>query len=72
MYNIFLRFCLILGYSYVLGGHPKNLAWNGGPLYLKCEHGLDLWSRSGQYVRENIIAIKAVTYQDEIYVITPR
>ncbi|KAJ0177196.1 hypothetical protein K1T71_007205 [Dendrolimus kikuchii] len=51
---------------------PKNLAWNGGPLHLQCEHGIDLWTRTGEYVKENVIAIKAVTFKDEIYLITPR
>lgn len=58
--------------SYVLGGHPKNLAWNGGPLHLNCEHGVDLWSKSGLYVKQNVIAIKALTYKEDIFVITPR
>lgn len=63
---------MLLCNCFVLGSHPKNLAWNGGPLCLKCEHGVDLWSKTGKFVRDNVIAIKAVTYADNIYVITPR
>lgn len=66
---IFINFFLLQNIS---GGCPKNLAWNGGPLHLQCEHGLDLWIRTGEYVKDNVIAIKAVTFKDEIYVITPR
>lgn len=51
--------------------HPHNLAWSGGPIHSECEHSAELL-RSGQHVQNNIIAIKAVTYNNEIYVITPR
>lgn len=55
----------------MLDGHMKNLAWNGAPLHLQCEYGPDLWMKS-EYVKENVIAVKALPYQDDIYVITPR
>lgn len=53
-------------------GHSKNLAWNGGPLHLQCEFGADMWMSSGGYVKENVIAVKTIPYQDDIYIITPR
>ncbi|CAG5031538.1 unnamed protein product [Parnassius apollo] len=53
-------------------GHPKNLAWSGGPLHVECEHGVDLWNNGGKHIRENVVAIKAVLFKDEIYVMTPR
>ncbi|XP_041978593.1 uncharacterized protein LOC121732706 [Aricia agestis] len=61
---------------FVLGrpslGFPKSLVWNGGPLHSECEHSPDLWTSRGQYVKENIIATKALTHNDKIFVITPR
>ncbi|XP_038212207.1 major royal jelly protein 5-like isoform X2 [Zerene cesonia] len=39
---------------------------------MNCEHGADLWMKSKSYVKDNIIAIKAVKYKDEIFVSTPR
>ncbi|XP_068632006.1 uncharacterized protein [Battus philenor] len=55
-----------------LDAHPKNLAWSGGPLHCECEHGIDLWTHAGKYIKDNVIAIKAVSFNDDIYVITPR
>ncbi|XP_035432240.1 uncharacterized protein LOC118264030 isoform X1 [Spodoptera frugiperda] len=52
------------------GHNTKNLAWNGGPVNLQCEFGPDLWTNG--YVKENVIAVKALQFQDNIYVITPR
>ncbi|KAI8435952.1 hypothetical protein MSG28_004118 [Choristoneura fumiferana] len=52
--------------------HPQDLAWYGGPWHLGCEHGAHLLTNSGQYIKDNAIAIKAVSFNDEIYVITPR
>ncbi|XP_021192107.3 uncharacterized protein LOC110377503 [Helicoverpa armigera] len=66
--NSFILFCWYLVSS---DGHLKNLAWNGGPLHLKCEFSPDLWMRGG-YIKDNVIAVKAVLYNDDIYVITPR
>ncbi|XP_053607201.1 uncharacterized protein LOC128673414 [Plodia interpunctella] len=53
-------------------GHPGNLVWSGGPVHMECEHSADYLTHSGQHVKDNVIAIKAVTYSDEVYVITPR
>ncbi|KPJ02794.1 Protein yellow [Papilio xuthus] len=53
-------------------GHPKNVAWSGGPLHCECEHGVDFWAHGGKYIKDNVIAIKAVSFNDNIYVITPR
>lgn len=56
----------------VLQAHPKNLAWSGGPLHCECEHGIEVWTKAGKYVKNNVIAVKAVSFNDEIYVISPR
>ncbi|CAH0579243.1 unnamed protein product [Chrysodeixis includens] len=52
--------------------HLSNLAWNGGPIHLQCERESDFWMRSGQYIKENVIAVKAIMHQDDVYVMTPR
>lgn len=56
----------------VLSSYPKNLAWNGGPLHLQYEHGSEVLTKSKQHIKENVIAIKVISYMDEIYIITPR
>ncbi|CAH2037594.1 unnamed protein product, partial [Iphiclides podalirius] len=63
---------LILWSVRELQAHPKNLAWSGGPLHCECEHGVDLWTNAGKYVKDNVIAMKAVSFNDDIYLITPR
>lgn len=68
VYTLFLVIWLIV----LIDGHFKNLAWNGGPMHVQCEHGLDLWTKTGQYTKENVIATKAFAFQDDVYVITPR
>ncbi|XP_072931547.1 uncharacterized protein [Epargyreus clarus] len=56
----------------IIDGHTNNLAWSGGPLHIECEHSAELWTKTGQYIRENVIATKAFSFKDDIYVITPR
>lgn len=65
-------FLLILCSVYNVGGHPKNVAWSGGPLHCECEHGVDFWAHGGKHIKDNVIAIKAVSFNDNIYIITPR
>ena len=67
MFKVFV----VISQIAMLNSHLKNLAWNGGPMHLQCENAVDLWMSSG-YVKENVIAVKTLPYQDEIYVITPR
>ncbi|CAB3230098.1 unnamed protein product [Arctia plantaginis] len=62
----------VIGLIVLIDGHFRNLAWNGGPMHVQCEHGLDVWMKTGQYTKENVIATKAFIFQDEVYVITPR
>ncbi|XP_031765369.1 uncharacterized protein LOC113513458 [Galleria mellonella] len=52
--------------------HPNNLAWTGGPIHSECEHSANFLVGSEQYVNDNVIVTKAVTYKDDIYVISPR
>ncbi|XP_059047250.1 major royal jelly protein 5-like [Achroia grisella] len=52
--------------------HPNNLAWVGGPIHSECENGADFLIGSGQYIKEHVIVTKAVTFRDNIYVISPR
>ncbi|XP_063533589.1 uncharacterized protein LOC134743887 [Cydia strobilella] len=52
--------------------HPNNVAWYGGPMHVECEHALNLFTGSGQYIKENVIATKAVSFNDDVYVMTPR
>ncbi|KAF9824596.1 hypothetical protein SFRURICE_004053, partial [Spodoptera frugiperda] len=65
-----LRIFLAQLHSLVSVETVNNLAWNGGPVNLRCEFGPDLWTNG--YVKENVIAVKALQFQDNIYVITPR
>ncbi|KAJ8728128.1 hypothetical protein PYW08_016513 [Mythimna loreyi] len=73
MVHNFLKIFILILLNIVMldAGHPKNLVWNGGPLHLQCESGSDLWM-TNRHVKENVIAVKTVPYQDEIYIITPR
>ncbi|KAH9633406.1 hypothetical protein HF086_004120 [Spodoptera exigua] len=67
---IIVLLVISLGLRTSNGRETKNLAWNGGPVNLQCEFGPDSWTNG--YVKENVIAVKALQFQDAIYVITPR
>ncbi|KAM3964372.1 uncharacterized protein ACR2FA_001346 [Aphomia sociella] len=69
---VFIILKLIFIVLEFVSSHPNNLAWNGGPVHSECEHGADFLTGSGQYIRDNVVVTKAVTYGDEIYVISPR
>ncbi|CAH0701225.1 unnamed protein product [Spodoptera exigua] len=68
--SIIVLLVISLGLRTSNGRETKNLAWNGGPVNLQCEFGPDSWTNG--YVKENVIAVKALQFQDAIYVITPR
>lgn len=53
-------------------GFPRNLAWTGGPIHTECEHSAKILMTSGQYIRDNIVAVKAVMFNDDVYLLTPR
>lgn len=68
----YLVFKIALLVVSVNGVGRKDLAWSGGPVHLECEHAAELFTRNGQYIRDNVIATKALVHKDTVYVLTPR
>lgn len=66
------KFSIVFLVNVVFCLHSNDLAWSGGPLHLECEHNAQPFTGSGQFVKENVIAIKAVSFREDIYVLTPR
>ncbi|XP_030022184.2 uncharacterized protein LOC115441511 [Manduca sexta] len=69
VYAVLFVLCLSVVIS---NAFPKNFAWNGGPSRLKCEHGSTFWMNNEPHLKDNVIAIKALMYMDDIYLLTPR
>ncbi|XP_026317825.1 major royal jelly protein 2-like [Hyposmocoma kahamanoa] len=59
-------------FRYCEAGFPRNLAWTGGPVHTECEHSAKTLISSGQYIKDNVVATKAVTFNDDVYILTPR
>lgn len=56
----------------VRGSGHRDMAWSGGPARLECDHAAEMFMLKGQHVKENVIAVKAIAYKDDVYVLTPR
>lgn len=56
----------------VLAKFTNNIEWSGGPLHLECELTTELLAKTGQYIKDNVIAVKAASYKGKIYLSTPR
>ncbi|KAG7302683.1 hypothetical protein JYU34_012634 [Plutella xylostella] len=69
MLYLIVWFCL---HGVVCGSGHRDMAWSGGPARLECDHAAEMFMLKGQHVKENVIAVKAIAYKDDVYVLTPR